>query len=114
MGGGCDHPGAVLPGRLDRTTTRLPEASLDFGDGAAHPGIGLDLRPHELADDLVLARRFARLGKDPLVGIRNHVAGLRIDDHQLLFDTQGNVGHCDTGAFPINAYSSSSLRVGPS
>ena len=69
----------------------LVQACAQLGDGCADPCACFDLGAQELVDDLVRsAVAHARL-EDCRVGIGDRVAGVRIHDHQLFFDSEGQV-----------------------
>ena len=82
------HP---LPGRrLPEEPAQALQLGPDLGERRAHPGTGLDLGPVELRLHLV-AQRLLGEGKD-LVRHRPHLPGAGVDDAELLFDADGEVG----------------------
>ena len=100
MGGGGDERGAVPARPVDDDASGLAEARMQLGDGRADPGAGLDLGPEELVDDLVRpAVGRARL-EDGRVGIGDGVAGVRVHDHQLFFDSEGQVHGSEVAVEP--------------
>ena len=91
MGGRGDDRGAVAARPVDDDAAGFVEARTKLGDGSADPRAGLDLGARELVDDLVRPAVGHAGIEDGRVGIGDDVAGIRIDDHQLLFDAQGQV-----------------------
>ena len=91
MGGRGDDRGAVAARPVDDDASGFAEALAKLGDGRADPRAGLDLGAQELVDDLVRPAVGHAGLEDGGVGIGDDVAGIRVHDHQLLFDAQGQV-----------------------
>ena len=107
MGGGGQHPGAVLRGRVDDEAAGLDEGRMDVRHRRADPGGGLDLRPEELGHDLVFpAVAVARL-EDAWIGIGQQVARFRVDQKELFLDAE-----CDGEGIRDYAFRHGSSRAG--
>ena len=91
------------------TLSGLQQRCSDFGHRFADAGIGFDLGAQELPDELVRAALgLARL-EDADVGVGEEVAGLGVDEEELLFDAQ--VDHCFV-LLPISGLLRATLRAG--
>ena len=88
VSGGGHHRDPVFLRRLDHQPARLAQRRAQPGDRAANLGIGLDLRTQEFRHHLVRpALPFAFL-ENAGIGLGQDVAGLRIDEEELLFDAE--------------------------
>ena len=91
MGGRGDDRGTVPARSVDDDVSGLVQACAQPGDGRADPGAGLDLGAQELVDDLVGTAVGCAGLEDGRVGIGDGIAGVRVHDHQLFFDSEGQV-----------------------
>ncbi len=88
MGGRGQHRRTVLRRRLDHQPPGLRQRLTDFGHGSANPGVGLDLGAEKLRYHLVRPSILLAGFVDARIGIGNHVAGLRVDEKEFLFDAE--------------------------
>ena len=89
--GGRQNRGAVRGRGVAYDPPRLAQRLAQLGHRRAHVRVGLDLGAEELADHPVRpARALAHL-EDVAVGIGEYVARLRIDEEELLFDTERDI-----------------------
>ena len=80
---GCGHRRRAVPfGGLHHQPSRLDERRAQIGYGLAHPRVGFDLRAQELGNRLVLAGGAGAGLEDGLIGIGDHIAGIRIDEER--------------------------------
>ena len=80
--------GAVLLCRLDHQPPGFAQRRAQFTDGVAHPRIGLDLGaqkfPHHLVGSAILVAGLEDAG----VRVGEEVAGIGIDEEELLLDPE--------------------------
>ena len=101
MNGGGHRRRPVPFRRLDHDPPGFAQRVAHVGDRVAHPGIGLDLGTQELPHDLVGTASLLAGLEDALVGFDDEVAGVGIDEEQLLLDPEcdrrlfrsGHAGH---------------------
>ena len=90
MGGGGQHRGAVLRGRVDDEAPGLDEGRMDVRHGRADPGGGLDLGPEELGHDLVVAAVLLTFLEDARVWVGQQIARFRVYQKELFLDAEGD------------------------
>ena len=88
VGGGRDHGGALVGGRVDCKPAGLAQRLVHLAYRTAHAGVRFDLCAQHFRHDLVRSGMCVAVLEYSRVRIGEHVAGIGIDKEELLLDTE--------------------------